>query len=73
MAIDSLLSELDARAAAGDALCGRAAQALRRATPDFAPDSAPDAMAAAVDRLVHLVREQEAQIRALRAMVETAL
>ncbi len=69
MAIDSLLSELDARAAAGDALCGRAAQALRCA----APDSAPDAMAAAVDRLVHLVREQEAQIRALRAMVETAL
>ena len=59
-AINSLLSLLDARAAAGDEVCGLAAQALRREKPECAPD----AMAAAVDRLVFLVREQEAQIRA---------
>ena len=69
MALDILLSELDARSAAGDALCGRAAAALRESTPPFEQD----AVAAALDRLVHLVREQEAQIRALRAMVETSL
>ena len=69
MAIDSLLTLLDERAAAGDALSGQAAEALRRREPEFTPD----ALAAAVDRLLHLLREQEAQIRALRAMVETGL
>ncbi len=41
--------------------------------PRAAKVLAPDAMAALVDRLMCLVREQEAQIRALRAMVETQL
>ena len=67
--IEALLTELETRAAAGDALCGQAAEALRRGETGFAPD----AMAAALDRLVHLAREQEAQIRALRAMLETYL
>ncbi len=34
---------------------------------------APDAMAAALDRLTTLARAQEAQIRALRALVEASL
>ena len=37
------------------------------------PSPEPDVMAATLDRLVQLVREQEAQIRALRAIIETLL
>lgn len=66
-----MLGLLDARAVAGDAACEMAARELRRTDRHFG--FAPDAMAAAVDRLVHLVREQEVQIRALRAMIESGL
>lgn len=70
-ALEILLEQLDARAAGGDSLCAEAVAALRRQGP--AAPFAPDALAAAVDRLVRLVREQEAQIRALREMVEAHL
>lgn len=58
---------LEARGRAGDAACALAARVLREGP------FAPDATAAAVDRLVQLARAQEAQIRALRAMVEAGL
>lgn len=58
---------LEARGRAGDSVCALAGRVLREGR------FAPDAMAAAVDRLVHLVRAQEAQIRALTALVEAGL
>lgn len=70
-AVDVLLTILDSRAGTGDLACALAARALRLTSRPS--DFAPDAMAAAVDRLVHLVREQEAQIRALQAMIESQL
>ncbi len=63
----ALAPVLEARGREGDAACALAVRVMREGR------FAPDAMAAAVDRLVHLVREQEAQIRALRAMVEQQL
>lgn len=66
-AVAALTPVLEERGRKGDAACALAARVMRQGP--FAPDT----MAAAVDRLVHLVREQEAQIRTLRAMVETAL
>ncbi|MDT7950306.1 MAG: hypothetical protein RQ966_02270 [Acetobacteraceae bacterium] len=80
-----LLALLDARAAAGDAVCARAARALRAPAANAITDGAitggaitggamaGDAMAAAVDRLLSLVQAQEEQIRALRALIETGL
>ena len=58
---------LEARGLAGDATCALAGRVLREGR------FAPDAMAAAVDRLVQLVRAQEEQIRVLTAMVEGGL
>lgn len=52
---------------AGDRACALAVRVMTQGP------FAPDAMAGTVDRLVTLVREQEDQIKALRAMVETAL
>ncbi len=69
-ALLALLPELDASAAAGDRAAGLAARLLRAHDP--APAS-QDALAAALDRLVALVEQQEAQIRALQAMVEEQL
>ncbi len=68
--LDCVLGLLDARAATGDAACALAAQVLRR---EHTGGFAPDAIEALVDRLVQLVQEQDAQIRALRALVEGQL
>ena len=70
-AIEHLLKVLDRRGAGGDLACTLAARALR--ARDGASPFAPDAMATALDRLADLVRRQDAQIRALRALIETAL
>jgi hypothetical protein len=69
-ALLALLPELDARAADGDHACALAARLLR--AQDSHP-ATPDALAAALDRLVALVERQEAQIRALQALVEDSL
>ena len=75
-AVEKLMLVLEARGREGDAVCALAARVfgLEHATGRYVVGRVePDAMALEVDRLLHLVREQEAQIRALRAMVETAL
>lgn len=56
----------------GDAACALAARLLRlRGDPP--PAVPPDALAAALDRMVQLVGQQDEQIRTLRALVEDAL
>lgn len=65
-ALDTLLPALET----GDRAALLAARLLR--AQDAAPIG-PDAMALALDRLATLVERQEAQIRALLAMVEEKL
>ncbi|MDP9096532.1 MAG: hypothetical protein M3N26_08290 [Pseudomonadota bacterium] len=64
-AVATLVPILEERV--GDRACALAVRVMTQGP------FAPDAMAGTVDRLVALVREQENQIRALHAMVETAL
>lgn len=67
-ALDALLPELDSRPS--DRAATLAARLLRALDP--AP-AKPDALAAALDRLVALTEHQDAQIRALQAMLENRL
>lgn len=69
LAREALLPELDA---SGDKAAALAARLLR-AQADAAGSPTPDAMAAALDRLVCLVDEQERQLRALQDLVEAQL
>lgn len=69
-ALAALTPMLEARGRAGDAV---SLLALRVMALEAEGPFTPDAMAATVDRLVALVREQEAQIVALRTLVETQL
>ena len=74
----SLLPALDLRAAGGDRECELAAAALRLALASGAPTLPPaprpeDALSAALDRLVALVKRQEEQIRDLQSLLETTL
>ncbi len=66
-ALAALLPALEER---GDALCTLAARLLRAQDEAAA---APDALATALDRLVHLVDRQDAQIRTLRELIEDRL
>ncbi len=71
-AYETLLPTLDRRAEQGDAACALAARLLRaQAESVLAP--APDAMAAALDRLLALVETQETQLRILQALLEERL
>ena len=73
-AIAALLPALEHRADGGDRACALAAQLLRLSPiAEAAVPRPPDALAAALDRLVQLVGRQEEQIRALRAMIEDEL
>ena len=69
-ALHTLLRELDLRAGKGDRAAALTVRLLR--AQDTSPPT-PDAMAAALDRLVVLVERQEAQIRALRALLDERL
>lgn len=72
LALPLLLPELDARASNGDTACALAAAALRL-SPAEPSAIAPDTLSATLGRLVALVRQQDAQIRSLRAMIEEVL
>ena len=67
LALMALLPALEAR---DDGLCGVAARLLRAQDEAAA---APDALALALDRLIRLVERQEAQIAALRALLDERL
>src|SRR4051812_25129331 len=70
----ALLPALERRAESGDRACALAVRLLR-ASPiaEAALPRPPDAVAAALERLVDLVGRQQEQITALRAMVEDEL
>ena len=64
---DALLDCLDQRARDGDAACALAARLLR------AQAAPTDALATATDRLLRVLETQDAQIRALQALLEDTL
>jgi hypothetical protein len=70
----ALLPALERRAEAGDRACSLAVRLLQISPiAEAAIPRPPDALAATLDRLVHLVANQQEQIETLRAMLEDEL